>query len=245
MGESFLSSGPKGREAARPYLTSAIASYEKILAGAGKDESSAALTTQIRLQMSRTYRSMGLFLDAINQYKIILQPAKNRYLLPVQIEAAQTYQEWGSYLGDHKDRYGNAILGARPDEENADENKRKDNIIWGWGEISKKTGSNPKYAEQFHQARYNLALCRYKWALAEKDAAAKAQRLKQAKADVVFIVRLYRDLGGPQQEAQYDQLLRDIQKSLGEPAGGIPALRQMKPSATPAIKPKLTPTSTK
>jgi hypothetical protein len=245
MGESFLSSGPKGREAARPYLTSAIASYQKILAGAGNDSSSAALTTQIRLQMARTYRSMGQFKDAIDQFQIILQPPKGRLLLPVQVEAAQTYQEWGSYLGDHKDRYGNAILGARPDEKNADKNKRKENIIWGWGEISRKTGNDSKYAAQFHQARYNLALCRFKWAMAEKDAGLKAQRLKQAKADVVYMVRLFRDLGGPQQEAQYDQLLRDIQKALGEPAGGIPALRQAKPSAAPAVKPKLTPTSTK
>ena len=94
-------------------------------------------------------------------------------------------------------------------------------------------------------ARYNLALCRYKWALAEKDAALKSQRLKQAKADIMVTVRLYRNLGGPQQEAQYDQLLRNVQKTLGEPAGGIPALRQNKPSASPAVKPKLTPTSTK
>jgi tetratricopeptide (TPR) repeat protein len=195
--------------------------------------------------MARTYRSMGQFKDAIDQFQIILQPPKGRLLLPVQVEAAQTYQEWGSYLGDHKDRYGNAILGARPDEKNADKNKRKENIIWGWGEISRKTGNDSKYAAQFHQARYNLALCRFKWAMAEKDAGLKAQRLKQAKADVVYMVRLFRDLGGPQQEAQYDQLLRDIQKALGEPAGGIPALRQAKPSAAPAVKPKLTPTSTK
>ncbi|HUE70795.1 MAG TPA: hypothetical protein VMP01_07885 [Pirellulaceae bacterium] len=244
MGESFLTGGAGGRAAAKPYLTSAITAYQKILAQVADDPSSTALATQIRLQMARTYRSMGQFVDAVDQYQEILRPAKSRWLLPVQIEAAETYQEWGAYLGDHKDRYGNAIFGARRDEKNPDTTKQRDNIIWGWGEIAIKTANQPQFAEQFHQARYNLALCRYKWALAEKDAAAKAQRLKQAKADVVFIVRLYRDLGGPQQEAQYDQLLRDIQKSLGEPAGGIPALRQTKPSATPAVKPKLTPTST-
>ncbi len=244
MGESFLHSGNTGRTAARPYLTSAIATYQKILDRAGKDPSSAALATQIRLQMARTHRSMARFKDAIDQYVEILRPAKTRYTLPVQVEAAETYQEWGGYGPDHKDRYGNAILGARLDEKNPDATRRKDNIVWGWGEISRKTADNPKYAAQFHQARYNLALCRYKWALAEKDATAKAKRLAQAKSDVTSMVRLYRDLGGAKQESQYDQLLRDIQKSLGEPAGGIPALRQSRPS-TPGAKPKLTPASTK
>ena len=243
MGESFLAGGVGGRKAATPYLDSAIAAYKKILAQVVDDPASAALATQIRLQMARTYRSMGQFKDAIDQFQEILRPAKSRFLLPVQIEAAQTYQEWGAYLGDHKDRYGNAIFGARPDDKNADKNKQKDNIIWGWGEISRRTADNPKYAEQFHQARYNLALSRYKWALAEKDVSKKTERLKQAKADVTMVVRLYRDLGGAQQEAQYDQLLKDIQKALGEPADGIGGLR--KSSAAPAVKAKVTATSTK
>ncbi len=244
MGESFLSA-KDGKAAARPYLTSAIDTYQKILDTAGKDAASASLTTQIRLQMARTYRSMAKFKEAVDQLEKILRPAKSRFVLPVQIEAAQTYQEWGAYGADYKDRYGDAILGARPDKTNADKNKQADRIIWGWGMIANKTADNPKYAEQFHQARYNLALCRYKWALAEKDAAARSKRLNQAKADVVLVVRLYQNLGGAQQEAQYDQLLREIQKALGEPAGGIPSLRQANPAATPAVKPKVTKTSTK
>jgi hypothetical protein len=232
MGESFLSAGKSGAAAARPYLTSAIATYQKVLNAAAKDASSEGLVTQVRLQMARSYRSMVKFKEAGDQYVEILQPAKGRFLLPVQIEAAEMYQEWGGYGPDFKHHYGNAILGARPDEKNPVKARQRDRIIWGWGEIAKKTADNPKYLAQFHQARYNLALCRYRWALAETNAAEKAERLKQAKADVVRTVALYRNLGGAQQEAQYDQLLREIQTSLGEPAGGLPALRKGQASPT-------------
>lgn len=274
MGESFLNSGKGGKAAAQPYLQSALATYQKILDRVGKEPSAAGLATQIRLQMARTNRSTGKFKESIDQYEEILRPAAGRLLLPVQIEAAQAYQEWASYGPSYKHHYGDAILGARPDEKNADKAKRTERIIWGWGVIARKTSDNPKFLEQFHQARYNLALCRYRWALAEKEAAAKTERLKQAKADIARIVGLYSNLGGAKWEGQYDQLLRDIQKALGETPSGIQALRKSdsaagsakgtpatgggttpgskpqttpssKPRTTPAVKPKITNTSTK
>ena len=236
MGESFLSAGKGGAAAAKPYLTSAIASYQKVLNAAGNDEASKALVTQIRLQMARSYRSMLKFKEATQQYVAILQPPSGRMLLPVQIEAAQMYQEWAGFGPNFKHHYGNAILGAQLDEKNPVKAKQRDRIIWGWGEIAKKTADHPKYLEQFHQARYNLALCRYRWALAETDPAQKAERLKQARADIVRTVALYRNLGGAQQETLYDQLLREIQKSMGESAQGLPGLRkgQSSPASTGA-----------
>lgn len=269
MGESFLSSGREGRAAAKPHLESAIATYKKILDQVSKNPSS-TLPTQIRLQMGRTYRSMNQFKEAVDQFEEVLKPAKGRFLLPVQIEAAQTYQEWGGFGPDFRDRYGDAILGARPDKNNPDKSKQGERIIWGWGAIAAKTADNPKYVDQFHQARYNLALCRYRWAMAEKNAAQKTDRLKKAKSDIAVMAALYGNLGGPKWEGQYDKLLRDVQTALGEPSVGLQALRRAEaapggaqgktggsappagskapgasPRSTPTVKPTITNTSTK
>ena len=270
MGESFLSTGKEGRGAAKPYLESALATYQKILEQTSKSTTSASLPTQIHLQMARTYRSMHKFIEATNQYEEVLRPATGRFLLPVQVEAAQTYQEWGGFGPDFMHHYGEAIQGAKPDKTNPVKEKQGERIIWGWGMIATKTSGNPKYVDQFHQARYNLALCRYRWAMAEKNAALKSDRLKKAKADISLTVALYHDLGGPRWEGQYDQLLRDVQKALGEQPVGIQALRRAEsaptgapgksgasapgsgskappaqPRSTPTVKPTITNTSTK
>jgi hypothetical protein len=262
MGESFLSSGKQGRAAAMPHLESAIATYQKILDQVGKNPPSPTLPRQIRLQMARTYRSMNKFIEAVNQYEEVLRPATGRLLLPVQIEAAQTYQEWAGFGPKFMHHYEEAILGAKPDKTNSEKAKQTERIIWGWGEIARKTSGNPKYLDQFHEARYNLALCRYKWAMMETNAAKKAERLKQAKADIALTVALYHNLAGTKWEGQSDKLLRDVQKDMGEQPAGLQALRRAEPAAggekgktkgaapalprsTPTVKPPITNTSTK
>jgi tetratricopeptide (TPR) repeat protein len=270
MGESFLSSKSGGTAAAAPYLQKAIDAYQKILAQATKDAASSALATQTRLQMARTYRAMNKYKESMDMFEEILRPQQGRFLLPVQIEAAKTYQDWGDKGAQFKDRYRDAIFGARPDKTNPDRAKQAEPIVWGWGQISKMTAGNPKYLEQFHEARYNLALCRYRWALAEKDAALKSDRLARARSDIATTVAFYKDLGGPKWEAQYDRLLKDIQRALGERPTGIAGLRAAqeattsvgtgvgksgtkpttkaasgKPPSTPAVKPKVNKTSTK
>ena len=76
-----------------------------------------------------------------------------------------------------------AIVGARPDK-----SKNDKNTIWGWGEIARMTANNPQFKDQFYDARYNLALCRYNYALAqtrrrEKERAAPAPRQERHRPD--------------------------------------------------------------
>jgi hypothetical protein len=147
----------------------------------------------------------------------------------VQIEAARTYQDWGSFQDSHEN-YLRAILGARPDK-----TKNNKNTIWGWGEIARMTAPSSaggdKYKDQFHEARYNLALCRYNYAVKQKDAAKKKENFQRAKTDIAIIAGFYPDLGGEKWKAQYDTLLKKVQGALGERPLGLPALQSAQPAA--------------
>ena len=125
-------------------------------------------------------------------------------------EAAKTLQQWGS--SGNADGYRKAILGDRPGSNGK-------NLIWGWGRIAKAVSGKDKYRDTFHEARYNIAMSRYKFALSQSGAK-KTELLKRAKADIIATKRLA-SLGGKRQEQRYESLLKAIQKSLGEKATGF------------------------
>ena len=66
----------------------------------------------------------------------------------------------------------------------------------------------------FNEARYNLALCRMKYALGKADPE-KTDLLQQAEQDILVVQRLRPDLGGKKWYDQYDALLRKIQQLMG------------------------------
>ncbi len=221
MGESFGPSTKGVSPDAKRYFTAAADTYKKILEMGEKDKEflTPAMVVQIRLQQARTTRALGDYKGAVDVYEAILK--QNPYLLPVQIEAAKTYQEWASKLEADKagDYYKSAMVGARPDS--AKQNK---NTIWGWAQIAAITSRDwPKYRDTFHEARYNLALCRYQWALTEKGEKRK-ETLQGARSLIASTAGLYPELGGDKMRAQYDVLLRNIQKDLGEKTVGLAAL---------------------
>src|SRR5262245_49501198 len=140
-----------------------------------------------------------------------------------------------------------AIVGARPDKA-----KNNKNTIWGWGEIARLTApagpGSSQYKEQFHEARFNLALCRHNYAVCQKDATAKKDLFQRAKSDIAIIAGFYPDLGGDRWKGQYDSLLKNIQKALGEPPVGLSGLQTAPPAAAGGGKvpgaAKTVPTST-
>jgi hypothetical protein len=223
MGESFDSTKGSIAAEAKRYYGEAASTYKKILEMGKADKGflSEGMVVQLNLQLAKTMRALGDYVGAMNTFEAVLKV--NGMMLPVQIEAARTYQDWAA-LGK-PDLYMNAIVGARPDKTTTDKAKLNRNVIWGWGEIARLTAGNPKFNDQFHEARYNLALCRYNMALAQKTASKKSELLKMAKKDISITVSFYPDLGGPVWEKQYDTLLRSVQKSLSEPPVGLAALR--------------------
>jgi hypothetical protein len=135
-------------------------------------------------------------------------------LLDVQVEAARTYQEWAAQ--SKADLYKLAMLGARPDN-------TKKNAIWGWGRLSQATAGKERFSPEFHEARYNLALCRYEFAR-RQTADKRPPLLDAAKKDITVTQRLYPDMGGEARRRQYDELFKSIQRDLGERVLGQAAL---------------------
>ncbi|QDU25324.1 hypothetical protein ETAA8_03890 [Anatilimnocola aggregata] len=243
MGESF---GPASKginpEAAR-YFAEANATYQRILDTGKKDPTylQPAMATSLRLSVARTNRSMGKFKEAMDLFDEILK-AQNM-LLPVQIEAARTYQDWGALKGEKmEDNYQRAIFGARPMKD--PKTKQDKNNVWGWAQVARIVASNAQYKDIFHEARFNLALCRYNYAMAQKTDVKKKEQLAYAKKDVAIMYGFYPDLGGDKWRAQYDSLLKNVQQALGERPLGLAALRQPEPPAANSTTPTKAGTTT-
>jgi hypothetical protein len=75
----------------------------------------------------------------------------------------------------------------------------------------------PQFREQFFEARYNVALCRFLQGKAENS----DRIIKQAASDITQVSALYPEMGGPQRRAQFDLLLKEIQKAHGEKPDGL------------------------
>jgi len=110
--------------------------------------------------------------------------------------------------------YGRALLGARKNEET---NK---NVIWGWRKIGDTTSRYPKFKDVFHEARYNQAVCRLKYAQA-KQGAERTKWLKLAETEIMLLLRLYPNLGGDKWTAKYDDILKKIQTAKGDQPLGL------------------------
>jgi hypothetical protein len=127
-----------------------------------------------------------------------------------------------------------AIVGGRPDKNNPDPKKKNKNVIWGWGEIARltaPTAASGQFKDQFHEARFNLALCRFNYAVSQKDEAKKKENFQRAKTDIALIAGFYPDLGGEKWKAQYDALLKRVQSALQERPLGLKALETAAPSS--------------
>jgi tetratricopeptide (TPR) repeat protein len=224
MGESFLTADRKVSAEAKTYYEKAASTYTKILAmgKANADFLSGPMTMQLRMQLAKTKRSTLDYTGAMDIFEAILKT--NPMMLPVQIEAARTYQDWATY--GKPDLYPSAMFGARPDKTNPDKSKQGRNVIWGWGEIGNKTAGDARFKDQFNEARFNLALCRYNYALSQKDAAKKTEILKRASQDISVTIGLYGSSTDDKWRAQYDTLLRNVQKALGERPVGLQTLEQ-------------------
>lgn len=182
------------------------------------------MVTQIQFQQALTLRGQLKYKEAVDAFEAILSATPN--ILMVQIEATKTYQMWGD-LGQ-VDRYRDAMVGAR--ERKGDVKGGKKFVIWGWGEIGKMAAGTGKNKEELHEARYNYALCHYKYAA--KNPATKQETIKAAKKDIVLTIGFYGD-GGANWRPKYDDLLKKIQKDLGEPQNGLEAIP---PKGSPAAK---------
>ena len=190
---------------AREYFERAVGAYEMALAKAPNQEVAMA----VRIRMADTYRKMRSFEKAIDTIAEILKAKAN--LLSAQITAAETLQERGK-IERNAEHFERAIAGQR------------DKAIWGWAKIAAMTAQNPKFRDYYHQARYNLAQCRYQMAQTKNN---DQPLLKQAKQDISVTFTLFPELGGEEWKTKYESLLIQIQRDLNQsPQPGLKEFQQ-------------------
>ena len=210
-----LSSSRTAAAESKAYYAKALVVYNKIL-----DDKVATGNTvgQVQVRIAATNRALGKYTDAMKKLTEILK--KQNMMLGVQIEAAYTYQEWASKMKDNAAKtklYRQAMRGGGE----VDQKTRK-YVVWGWGKIARLTGSNIKFRSQFHESRYNYAKCRFESAKAAARGDQKSM-FEKAENDIRLVVKLYPDMGGNTWKPRYDQLAKDIQKSLGKTPVGLKA----------------------
>lgn len=212
LGEASMKPGEvKANGQAAALLTSAVTTFK------GLQEKSQDQPLTVNYQLGRAYRLLGQYSDAIKTLEKVL--IEKPMMLDAQIEAAQAYESWAGVVVPkfQGNAYSKALNGAKPGED-------KKNTIWGWGRISQLTSRNPQFKAMFFDARYHVALCRYKWGMAINDDLVK----QKAVSDITTVNALYPDLGGDSQRKKFDALLRTIQKDLGKPVQGLPKLEAKK-----------------
>lgn len=233
MGESYGTGLKNLTPEAKSYFLKSAAAYQKIL-DKGKSDPSflpPPMATTIRIKLAKAKKSIGDYIAARDIFEAVLKETPT--MLPAQVEAARLYQDWGATGKGQEENYVRAIVGARPDKD-----KGNRNVIWGWGEIAARTANNAQFKDQFFDARYNLALCRYQYALAQSDETKRKKQLESTKRDITITAGLYPELGGDEKKKQFDNLLKSVQKSLGEPTTGLKAVPV--PGQSPAGSPKTT-----
>ncbi len=205
MASGLEGGSPEERERAQLYYKNAAAVYVDLLKRIQADKDfappNAALGVQLRL--AAALRGMGQFEKAVQILLGLLR--QNEARVNVQVELARTYQAWGD-AADKPEYFQMAIVGGHQHEGR--------NLFWGWQGIARRVAPYPNYQDIFHEAWYNIMLCRMKQALKEKEPR-RGELLRQAELDAYRIYQLYPQMGGEEMYAKYDALLRRIQKLRG------------------------------
>ena len=208
MAEATMPPGAnKADGASAKLLETSVATFEQLKAQGGK------LPASVDYQLGKAQRLSGQYQSAIDTLEVVL--AESPMMLNAQMEAAMAYEQWAPTVDPPKfigKAYSFALNGARPG------GSKNQNVIWGWGKISKLTSSNPKFRQTFFESRYHVALCRYLQGKAEKN----DRIIAQSATDITKVAALYPDLGGPPQHAKFDKLLRQIQSEMGTKVTGLP-----------------------
>ena len=202
LGSSFYDADQKLTPEAKQYYDEAADTYETILKKVPLDNPERKV--QVLLHHALTQRRLHNFLEAKRIYLELLR--EHAALRNVQMEAARMYQEWAAFP-DKSPLYERAIRGAEPDA------KTGTNVIWGWAYLANVAARQPKSRETFHEARYNLAMCRYHWGLAQKTKTERDVLFEKAKQDILRTRELYGT--GPEWESwkpRYDALMKKIQE---------------------------------
>jgi len=207
---------PKAKASA--YLARAAEVYEGLLgraAKAGAEDEVAKFVPSIRLKLASVYRELGRWEEALGHIDWILSDPKRQNSLDAQVQSAEILQAAGEQSTDATaaTRYLREAIAGR---------KSGGGVAWGWGGIANRLARQAADAKaidartKFFTARLNVI--RSRLALLAKPGQDRAKLLQMAQNDVAITYRLYPDLGGDSFRAQFDSLLKQVQKERGEAA---------------------------
>ncbi|RPH79829.1 MAG: hypothetical protein EHM77_05540 [Planctomycetaceae bacterium] len=209
LGESSMGANEiRASGQAAALLASATKTFEGL-----REQLGAETPATLKFQLGRAFRLSGEYKKAIDLFDEILKTSP--MMLDTQIEAARAYEQWAGTLEPRfaTKSYESALLGARPGQD-------KKNVIWGWGKISKLISGKAEFRDAFFEARYHVARCRFMMGKTSQN----NKLMEQAVADVQQVAALYPELGGPDRRLDFDILMKEVQKTLGKKADGLPAL---------------------
>lgn len=218
IGETYsrLATGIEGDAAqsaqAKEYFAKSKTAYEKLLKLGENDPKLQQSAAAVRLRLARAYRGTGEFAAALAQLTAVLQANPN--VLECQIEAAETYAQWGRVDAQH---LLTAINGAEKQQ------------VWGWNGIRRRLQNAPKFQAQYEESRFQVADCSFRLAMS-KQGAERTNSLNAVERLIQSFARLDPELGGGQWREKYDRLLKDVQRAAGRQPEGLSTI----PPATTA-----------
>ena len=207
------SGGPAVPHDAQQRYRAAITAFEELLHRAAAERNfapQAELVAALRIDLARCLRRMSDNAGSLSQLLAVLK--EHPRMVDAQLEAAYTYQSWGDERPEYLEM---AIQGDNEHRE-----------VWGFGELARRVQLDARFREVFFEARYNLALCRFRQAQmaggapgapthSEGSGSPDRSRLAEAaEEDILATRRVDRDLGGPLWYDRYNELFQRIRRAL-------------------------------
>jgi hypothetical protein len=205
VAETCMALGDDGRQTpaspeAAAYLSRAERTWRAMLDRLRSSPSCgpADAASDIQVRLAAGLRAEGEYAQALDRLAGVLGSENLR--IDAQIEAARTWQAWGR---KEPGCYLRAIcVGSYPVRVSGGANRQVS--LWGWEEIVRRLASSPGYREPLADARYNLAVCRTRWAAKQAEPSRGALLGKAAEE----LAALHGQ--GPVWAARRDSLLKEI-----------------------------------
>ncbi len=208
LAEGLDVEGPAVLPDAEKQYRLAIAAFQELLHRVATEANFSPVpevTIALRIDLARCLRLVSDNSQALSQLLAVLKD--HPLMVDAQVEAAYTYQSWG----DEKPEYLEmAIQGGKRYKE-----------VWGWGELARRVQSEARFRDVFHEARYNLALCRLRQAQMATDRPERARLAEAAEEDIHVTQQLFPDMGGVVWYDRYNELLERIQRFGDRPVVGL------------------------
>ena len=186
----------------------AVAAFQEVLHRVAREANfspAAEVTIVMRIDLARCLRRLSDNPQALSQILEVLKDHPG--MVDAQVEAAYIYQSWGEDKPEYLDM---AIQGGKRYQE-----------VWGWGKLARQVQSEARFRDVFHEARYNLALCRLRQAQMATDRPQRAKLAKAAEEDIHFTQQMFPDMGGVAWYDKYNELLKRIQRLGDRPVVGL------------------------